>query len=169
MRTEPLTYWIILIEGTVFAILYVFVATMNKILGMKYMLSIWLALSAASTGALYWSNNFPLNVALMIAMMTCGNCGSILSAVAADLFPTHFKYTYFKKIKWILFYVLIDDLQRRGMALCFIMMFGRIGAVVGSNFVGAVLEGNCDLIFLTSSIGVFGIRTQKESPFNILI
>lgn len=56
------------------------------------------------------------------------------------------------------------------MALCFIMMFGRIGAVVGSNFVGAVLEGNCDLIFLTSSIGVFGIiRTQKESPFYILI
>lgn len=106
MRTEPLTYWIILIEGTVFAILYVFVATMNKILGMKYMLSIWLALSATSTGALYWSNNFPLNVALMIAMMTCGNCGSILSAVAADLFPTHFKYIY-KEIKRILYFIII--------------------------------------------------------------
>lgn len=33
------------------------------------------------------------------------------------------------------------------MALCFIMMSGRIGAVVGSNFVGAVLDGNCEYVF----------------------
>lgn len=33
------------------------------------------------------------------------------------------------------------------MALCFVMMSGRIGAVVGSNFVGAVLNGNCGYVF----------------------
>lgn len=51
----------------------------------------WLLFSTVSTIALLWTNNFYLNVALLIAMHTCGNCGSILSAVAADLFPTHFK------------------------------------------------------------------------------
>lgn len=33
------------------------------------------------------------------------------------------------------------------MALTFVMMSGRIGAVVGSNVVGALLNGNCDWTF----------------------
>lgn len=33
------------------------------------------------------------------------------------------------------------------MALCFVMMSGRVGAVVGSNIIGALLEGNCNYVF----------------------
>lgn len=45
VRTEPMTYIIILIEGTIFVILYIFVATMNKKMGMKYLLSKYLLYS----------------------------------------------------------------------------------------------------------------------------
>lgn len=33
------------------------------------------------------------------------------------------------------------------MATCLILMFGRLGAVGGSNFVGLLLDINCELIF----------------------
>lgn len=39
----------------------------------------------------------------------------------------------------------------RGMALCFVMMIGRIGTVVGSNFIGAVIHGYCDVIFIVAA------------------
>lgn len=39
----------------------------------------------------------------------------------------------------------------RGMALCFVMMFGRIGTVGGSNFIGAVIHGYCDVIFMVAA------------------
>ena len=35
----------------------------------------------------------------------------------------------------------------RAMATCLILMFGRLGAVGGSNFVGLLLDGYCELIF----------------------
>lgn len=37
------------------------------------------------------------------------------------------------------------------MALCFVMMFGRIGTVAGSNFIGAVIHGYCDAIFMVAA------------------
>lgn len=37
--------------------------------------------------------------------------------------------------------------RHRAMATCLILMFGRLGAVGGSNFVGLLLDVNCELIF----------------------
>lgn len=37
------------------------------------------------------------------------------------------------------------------MALCFIMMSGRIGAIVGSNYTGALIDGNCNVIFILNA------------------
>lgn len=49
----------------------------------------------------------------------------------------------------------------RSMALCFIMMSARIGSVVGSNFVGALLFEHCEPMF-----GVFtGLLTGKTRSF----
>lgn len=45
------------------------------------------------------------------------------------------------------YYNVVLICSHRGMALCFVMMSGRIGAVVGSNMVGALLNGRCDWIF----------------------
>lgn len=44
----------------------------------------------------------------------------------------------------------------RGMALCFIMMAGRIGAIVGSNYTGALIEGNCEVIFILNAAFLTG-------------
>lgn len=35
----------------------------------------------------------------------------------------------------------------RAMATCLILMFGRLGAVGGSNLVGLLLYGQCEIIF----------------------
>lgn len=57
--------------------------------------------------------------------LSAGLCAGIISAISVALFPTNY----------------------RAMATCLILMFGRIGAVGGSNFVGLLLDVNCDLIF----------------------
>lgn len=52
---------------------------------------IWLLVSAISAIALLWTQNYYLNIYLMIVAISCGNCAGILVAVSADLFPTNFK------------------------------------------------------------------------------
>lgn len=36
------------------------------------------------------------------------------------------------------------------------MMSGRIGAIVGSNYTGALIEGNCDVIFILNASILLG-------------
>lgn len=46
----------------------------------------------------------------------------------------------------------------RSMAVSISFMFGRLGSIVGSNIVGALLEVNCNLTFLLYSgfgLGMF--------------
>lgn len=42
------------------------------------------------------------------------------------------------------------------MALCLVFMFGRIGAVIGSNIVASLLEANCEWIFVTNTALLIG-------------
>lgn len=44
----------------------------------------------------------------------------------------------------------------RGMAVCVVLMFGRLGSIVGSNVVGAILEVNCSATFYLYSIFIIG-------------
>lgn len=46
---------------------------------------------------------------------------------------------------------LLRNEMHSAMATCLILMFGRIGGVGGSNFVGLLLDVNCDLIFFLYS------------------
>lgn len=64
-------------------------------------IAVWLVIAAVSALAMVWTNQFYLNVAMAILMLTCGNAGNILSAVAADLFPTHFKYIELSLVDFI--------------------------------------------------------------------
>lgn len=57
--------------------------------------------------------------------LSCGLCGGIISAISIAIFPTNI----------------------RAMATCMILMLGRLGAVAGSNFIGIMLNGHCELIF----------------------
>lgn len=112
-------------------------------------------------------------------MISCGYCGSLITAVAVDLFPTHYKFDRNVKNVFRKMFVKIIWFSYRGMALCLVMMFGRIGklppwnrhnlnwrnknltlqtqgAVVGSSFVGAFLDGECNLIFTINSSLLLG-------------
>lgn len=51
---------------------------------------------------------------------------------------------------------MIRNSSCRGMALCFIMMSGRVGAIVGSNYTGALIEGYCDGIFILNASILLG-------------
>lgn len=50
----------------------------------------------------------------------------------------------------------------RGMALCFVMMFGRIGGVAGSNFIGAVINGYCGVIFIVAAFVLVGMYRDSS-------
>lgn len=43
------------------------------------------------------------------------------------------------------------------MALCLIMMFGRLGSVAGANIVGALLFTACDVIFYVAAFVLIGM------------
>jgi len=49
----------------------------------------------------------------------------IINAAAVDLFPTHL----------------------RAMAVCVSMMFGRLGSALSSNFIGSLVESNCEMTY----------------------
>ncbi|XP_037050123.1 synaptic vesicle glycoprotein 2B-like [Bradysia coprophila] len=125
LENDSTTYQIILVMGLTFCCIYGLVALNVKRCGKSLLFPIWLLVSTTTTLCIIWADIFYFHVVLTIFMISCGYCGSIITAVAVDLFPTHYK----------------------GMALCLVMMFGRIGAVVGSNFVGALLDGECSAIF----------------------
>lgn len=42
------------------------------------------------------------------------------------------------------------------MAVCVVLMFGRLGSIVGSNLIGAILEVNCSGTFYLYSIFIIG-------------
>lgn len=110
-----MTYQIILVMGTTFCCIYGFVALNINRLGKRVLfrmfqclkmspkgigfisfhftfLATWLFVSATATLCIIWGDEFYFNTILAILMMTCGNCGSIITAVSADLFPTHYKF-----------------------------------------------------------------------------
>lgn len=55
--------------------------------------------------------------------------------------------------------------MNRAMATCLILMFGRLGAVGGSNFVGLLLDGHCELIFyLYAALILCKLLTEHFEP-----
>lgn len=87
-----------------------------------------------SAFALIWATDSTLVLSLFITLLVPAIVSvSVLSGGAIVLFPTHV----------------------RAMAVCIILMSGRIGSVVGSNSIGFLIESNCELAFgITGSLGV---------------
>lgn len=110
---DPMTYYIILVMGSFFLVIFSFVALNLDRIGAKwlsskcfklnksiftihiiYLSAVWLSLSTLTGLGLLWTNQFYLNVAFTILLYTCANCGHVLCVLAADLFPTHFKLKF---------------------------------------------------------------------------
>lgn len=58
---------------------------------------------------------------------------TIINGAAVELFPTHL----------------------RAMAVCIVLMIGRLGGVSGTNFVGALLDVNCEVTFMVFTGMIF--------------
>ncbi|XP_058444418.1 synaptic vesicle glycoprotein 2C [Malaya genurostris] len=114
------------IMGILFLLSYILNGAIINRVGKKLLLNSWyVACGLCGIGAL-WTSDFYLTLSMIVVFLAVGCCGSVLSAISVDLFPTNY----------------------RAMALCLILMTGRLGAMVGSNLVGFLLTYNCDLIFV---------------------
>lgn len=84
--------------------------------------------------ALIWARDATLVQSFFITMLVpASSCVSVISGGAVVLFPTHV----------------------RAVAVCIILMSGRIGSVVGSNVVGFLIENNCEMAFgITGALGI---------------
>lgn len=119
-------FMITTIMGVLFLLCYILNGAIINRVGKKLLLNIWyVACGVAGIGAL-WTSDFYLTLLVIVVFLAVGCCGSVLSAISVDLFPTNY----------------------RAMALCLILMTGRLGAMVGSNLVAFLLTNNCDLIFV---------------------
>lgn len=73
-----------------------------------------------------------LSVYLFILLMTSALAAQIVNSSTISLYPTNL----------------------RGMAINIGLMFGRIGAVFGSSYIGSLLRDNCEVSFYVSGISL---------------
>lgn len=126
---DKMIYEITFFMGAFFSLIYFVNGIVINKVGKKNLLAIWFVICGISGGLIPWSTDYQTILGLMVLFLTCGVCGSLLSAILVDLFPTNV----------------------RAMSLCVVLMIGRIGAVAGSNFVSFLLVRQCELMF-----GLFG-------------
>lgn len=72
-----------------------------------------------------WASEFYTIMTFFVILLASGCCGSLISAITFEIYPTSVK----------------------AMALCFVLMMGRLCAALGSNVVGWLLIVNCDAVF----------------------
>lgn len=86
-----------------------------------------------SFGIITVFTDFPmLSIYFYLILLLCGLAITIVTAATVDLYPTNL----------------------RAMAVCISLMFGRLGSVVGANFVGIFLDNYCSATFLMSGISL---------------
>ncbi|XP_030378898.1 synaptic vesicle 2-related protein [Scaptodrosophila lebanonensis] len=125
------TYYTMIIIGAAFTVVYVIFAYTIDYVGKRNLVLIWFALTTISLLALQWINQMALVVIAVTIIMAIGNCGGLIGTIAIEFYPTSIN----------------------AMSMSFIMMVGRLGAVVGSNVLGRLLFSSCEVVFWT----LFGI------------
>lgn len=124
-KPDITTYQVMITIGAAFTIIYLIFAYTIDLIGKRNLLIGWMMLTLICLVLLHYVTEFaPLVIALTL-VMAIGNCGGIVSTMAMEFYPT----------------------QINAMGMCFIMMIGRLGAVVGSNLMGRLLFSSCDTTF----------------------
>ncbi|XP_002067245.3 synaptic vesicle 2-related protein [Drosophila willistoni] len=118
------TYELMVTIGGCFTVIFVIFAYTIDYIGKRNLIMGWMALTIISLVALHWVQIFVLVVICLTVTMAIGNCGGLVSTVAMEFYPTNIN----------------------AMGMCFIMMVGRLGAVVGSNVLGRLFFSNCDTV-----------------------
>ncbi|EDW62973.2 3-hydroxybenzoate transporter MhbT [Drosophila virilis] len=125
MTADINTYQVMITIGGAFTIIYLIFAYTIDLIGKRNLLIGWMLLTIVCLALLNWLRNFALVVIALTLAMAIGNCGGLVSTIAMDFYPT----------------------QINAMGMCFIMMVGRLGAVVGSNLLGRLMFSSCDASF----------------------
>ncbi|XP_061399105.1 synaptic vesicle glycoprotein 2B [Musca vetustissima] len=118
-------FLIIILVGAAFTLFYLFFSFTIDLIGKKNLILTWLVVSGICVTLLHWTTNFYVIVTLLTFTMSVGNVGGLVSTISMEFFPTNIN----------------------AMGMCFIMMLGRVGAVLGSNFIGVLLFNYCDNTF----------------------
>lgn len=126
VRIDASIFMITTVMGISFLASYILNGVIINMVGKKLLLNLWYVACGVCGVAALWTSDFYLTLLVIVVFLAVGCCGSVLSAISVDLFPTNY----------------------RAMALCLILMTGRLGAMVGSNVVGFLLTYNCELIFI---------------------
>ncbi|XP_018564187.1 synaptic vesicle glycoprotein 2B [Anoplophora glabripennis] len=114
-----------LVVGIAYACCYVFIGSVINILGKKNLLVGFLVVTTVSGLCAQLLSGYSLiQIGLGIFLMAGTGIG-IVNAISVDLYPT----------------------QIRGMALAVSLMFGRFGAMTGSNIGGPLMSQICDYTF----------------------
>lgn len=147
------TYQVMIIIGACFVMIYLLFAYIIDYIGKKNLLMAWMVLTMIFLVALHYVEQFALVVIALTIVMAIGNCGGLVSTIAMEFYPTHIN----------------------AMGMCFIMMVGRLGAVMGSNLLGRLFFASCDTVFwallalvvLLCSLGYLlpeKSRTRQKKP-----
>lgn len=142
MKVDETIYAITFWMGVFFSAAYFINGIIINIIGKKILLALWFILCGTSGMAIPGSNHFYVILFFMVLFLTCGVCGTLLSSILIDLYPTNV----------------------RAMALCFVLMIGRLGAVAGSNFVSLMIISQCELMFT-----VFGVLLLVSAFISIIL
>ncbi|KAL5280519.1 hypothetical protein ACFFRR_004479 [Megaselia abdita] len=113
--------------GCIFMLCYLFISAVIDYTGKKPLLMSWIALGGICSLLLHWINNIILVMVALTFTVTIANCIGIMSTIALEFYPTNIN----------------------AMGVSFVMMVGRLGAVVGTNMVGPLLFSYCETLFFT--------------------
>lgn len=87
----------------------------------------WFVVGGSCFILLYWVQNIVLVLICLTFSIVIANCIGVMSTVAMEFYPTNIN----------------------AMGVSFVMMIGRLGAVVGTNIVGPLLFSYCETLLFT--------------------
>ncbi|XP_049842899.1 synaptic vesicle glycoprotein 2A-like [Schistocerca gregaria] len=121
---NPVSFQNTLITGAGFAVSYIAISPIIKVVSKKTILAVCLTVSGACGVAVLWAQT-DLEVLLlpMAFIMLSGMCVSVVNVVVVDTVPTYL----------------------RAMAVCLSLCFGRLGTFITSLMLGALIDSNCVL------------------------
>lgn len=129
-KLEPSTFINILLEATIYAggciVLSLIINKIGKLIAIN---SIFTICTICAITLIFSTSSMLSNVSYL-TVMSVGLTITVVNASTAELYPT----------------------QYRAMALCLSLMLGRLGGVVGSLFIGFLMDQYCTYTFLMPTV-----------------
>ncbi|XP_058461551.1 synaptic vesicle glycoprotein 2B-like [Malaya genurostris] len=125
---EAATYGLSFMLEVIYALGFALIGLVINAVG-KLSILVFVFVSCGLSAALIVLVAVPqVGMGLYMILMMSGFCGSVVSAVIVDPFPTNL----------------------RAMAVCIALMFGRLGGVIRANMLGLLLDTHCEWTFAIS-------------------